>query len=126
MSRENRSCLSASFFGFLVFLLQSRSCRSCYGQLEANLAKPKEVFVQHMPIYNNLLHFFPGVSIEEKKMSVRTPFLQKLGPSFMADSSRFWGIRGYFWPRRLNITDKLVGDISPIYSEDFNVKRFDL
>jgi hypothetical protein len=54
-------------------------------------------------------------------MSVRTPFLQKLGPSFMADSSRFWGIRGYFWPRRLNLTDKLVGGISPIYSEDFNV-----
>jgi hypothetical protein len=66
--------------------------------------------------------FFPGVSVEEKQMSVRTPFLQKLGPSFMADSSRFWGICGYFWPRRLNPTHTTCWGISPIYSEDFNVK----
>jgi hypothetical protein len=78
--------------------------------------KPKEVFVQNMPIYNNLLHFFPGVSVEEKQMSVRTPFLQKLGPSFMADSSGFLGICGYFWPRRLNPTSETYGEIYPIYS----------
>jgi hypothetical protein len=40
--------------------------------------------------------FFPGVIIEEKQMSVRTPFLQKLGPSFMADSSDFWGFVAIF------------------------------
>jgi hypothetical protein len=56
--RESKPSFSL-FFAFSVYLLQSRSCRSCYGQLEANLAKPKEVFVQNMPIYNNLLHFFP-------------------------------------------------------------------
>jgi hypothetical protein len=70
--------------------------------------------------------FFPGVSVEEKQMSVRTPFLQKLGPSFMADSSRFWGICGYFWPRRLNPTHTTCWGISPIYSEMiFNVKVVD-
>jgi hypothetical protein len=57
--------------------------------------------------------FFPGVSIEEKQMSVRTPFLQKFDPSFMADSSGFLGICCYFWPRRLNPTSKnLLGDLS--------------
>jgi hypothetical protein len=70
--------------------------------------------------------FFPGVSVEEKKMSVRTPFSQKLGPSFMADSSKFLGIYGYFWPRRLKPTSETYGEVYPIYSEDFNVKRFDL
>jgi hypothetical protein len=66
--------------------------------------KPKEVFVQHMPIYNKIPHFFPGVSVEEKHMSFQTPFLHKLGPPFMADSSRFLGIFCYFWPRWLNST----------------------
>jgi hypothetical protein len=87
-----------------------------------NLAKPKEVFVQNMPIYNNLLHFFPGVIIKEKQMSEWTSFSQKFGPSFMADSSRFLGICGYFWPRRLNPTYTTCWGISPIYSYDFNVK----
>jgi hypothetical protein len=45
-----------------------------------------------MLIYNKILHFFPGVSIKEKQMSEWTPFLQKFGPSFMADSSGFLGI----------------------------------
>jgi len=58
-SWENRNCLSASFFGFLVFLLQSRFCESCYGKMEENLENPKEVFIQHMPFYNNLFQFFP-------------------------------------------------------------------
>jgi hypothetical protein len=48
--------------------------------------------------------FFPGVSIKEKQMSEWTPFLQKFGPSFMADSSGFLGICCYFWPRWLNPT----------------------
>jgi hypothetical protein len=59
-------------------------------------------------------------------MSVRTPFSQKTGPSFMADSSRFCGICGYFWPRRLKPTLETDGEVYPIYSEDFNVKGFDL
>jgi hypothetical protein len=67
--------------------------------------------------------FFPGVIVEEKQTSVRTPFSQKTGPSFMADSSRFCGICGYFWPRRLKPTLETCWGISPIYSEMiFNVK----
>jgi hypothetical protein len=52
-------------------------------------------------------------------MSIRTPFSQKTGPSFMADSSRFCGICGYFWPRQLKQTLENYGDISPIYIDDF-------
>jgi hypothetical protein len=48
----------------------------------------RRFFVQNMPIYNNLLHFFPGVIVEEKTTSVRTPFSQKTGPSFMADKTQ--------------------------------------
>jgi hypothetical protein len=59
-------------------------------------------------------------------MSVRTPFSQKTGPSFMAENSKFCGSGGYFWPRRLNRLQKLIGMIYPIYSDDFNVKGFDL
>jgi hypothetical protein len=91
-----------------------------------NLEKPKEVFVHNMPIYNNLLHFSPGVIVQEKNMSVWTPFSQKTGPSFMAESSKFCGSGGYFWPRRLNRLPKIIGMVYPIYSEDFNVKWFDL
>jgi hypothetical protein len=40
--------------------------------------------------------FFPGVIVEEKQTSVRTPFSQKTGPSFMADSSRFVGFVAIF------------------------------
>jgi hypothetical protein len=69
-----------------------------------NLEKMKEVFVQNMLIYNKILHFFTGVTIEEKQMSEWTPFLQQFCPSFMADSSRFLGICCYFWPRWLNLT----------------------
>jgi hypothetical protein len=71
--------------------------------------------------------FFPGVIVEEKHTSVRTPFSQKTGPSFMADSSKFCGICGYFWPRRLKPTLETCWGISPIYSEMiFNVKVVDL
>jgi hypothetical protein len=44
----------------------------------------------------------------------------------MADSSKFLGIYGYFWPRWLKLTSETYGEVYPIYSEDFNVKRFDL
>jgi hypothetical protein len=71
--------------------------------------------------------FFPGVIVEEKHTSVRTPFSQKTGPSFMADSSKFCGIGGYFWPRRLQPTLETCWGISPIYSEMiFNVRVVDL
>jgi hypothetical protein len=59
-------------------------------------------------------------------MSDRTPFSQKTGLSFMAENSKFCGSGGYFWPRRLNRIPKLIGMIYPIYSDDFNVKWFDL
>ena len=70
--------------------------------------------------------FHPGVIIKEKNTSVRTPFSQKTGPSFMAESSKFGGSGGYFWPRRLNQLQKLIGMVYPIYPDDFNVKWFDL
>jgi hypothetical protein len=39
------------------------------------LAKPKEVFVQNMPISNNLSFiFFPGVNVEEKHDVCSDPF----------------------------------------------------
>ena len=60
-------------------------------------------------------------------MSIRAPFSQKTGLSFMADSSRFGGICGYFWLRRLKLTLETCWGISPIYSEMiFNVKVVDL
>jgi hypothetical protein len=58
-SRDNQSHLRGPFFQISTFLLQSRSCRSCYGLLETNLEKRKDFFVHHMPIYNNLLQFSP-------------------------------------------------------------------
>jgi hypothetical protein len=70
--------------------------------------------------------FHPSVIIEEKIKSARTPFSQKTGPSFMAESSKFCGSGGYFWPRQLNRLPKLIGMVYPIYPDDFNVKWFDL
>jgi len=67
--------------------------------------------------------FFPGIIVEEKQMSIQTPFSQKSGLSFMADSSGFLGICGYFWPRWLNPNSETYGEIYPIYSYDFNVKN---
>jgi hypothetical protein len=63
--------------------------------------------------------FLPGVIIQEKNTSSRTPFSQKTGPSFMAESSKFCGSGGYFWPRRLNRLSKLDEETSPIYRDDF-------
>jgi hypothetical protein len=65
---------SRPFFQIFNFPLQSRSCRSCYGQLGTNLAKPKEVFVQHMPIYNNLLQFSPRCHHSREKHVCSDPF----------------------------------------------------
>ena len=70
--------------------------------------------------------FHPGVIVQDKNTSVRTPFLQKTGPSFMANNSKFCGSGGYFCSRRLNQLLKLIGMVYPIYLEDFNVKGFDL
>ena len=70
--------------------------------------------------------FLPGVIVQEKNTSIRTPFSQKTDPSFMAENSKFCGSGGYFWPRRLNRLPKLIEMIYPIYSYNFNVKGFDL
>jgi hypothetical protein len=59
--------------------------------------------------------FLPGVIIEDKITSDRTPVSQKNGPFFMAENSEFRGSGGYFWPRRLNRLAKLVGMIYLIY-----------
>ena len=65
--------------------------------------------------------------MEEKQTSVRTPFSQKTGPSFMADSSKFLGIYGYFSLRQLKPNYKTYGEVYPIYSEMiFNVRVVDL
>jgi hypothetical protein len=77
MSRENRSHLRGPFFQISSFLLQSRSCRSCYGQLGTNLVKPKEVFVQNMSISNNLLHFFTQVSSLKRKTRLFGPLFRR-------------------------------------------------
>jgi hypothetical protein len=71
--RESKLSFSL-FFPFSIYLLQSRSCRSCYGQLGTNLVKPKEVFVQNMPIYNNLLHFSPRCHRSREKHVCSDPF----------------------------------------------------
>jgi hypothetical protein len=84
----------------------------------------KKRFLSEKYLYTiTSFNFFPSVIIEEKQMSVQTPFLHKFGSFFMADSSRFLGICGYFWPRRLNMDfQKTCWGIYPIYSYDFNVK----
>jgi hypothetical protein len=49
--------------------------------METKLEKLKEVFVQNMLIYNNLLHFFTGVTVGRNQcLSV---------PLFSADSAKF-------------------------------------
>jgi hypothetical protein len=90
--------------------------------MEANLAKPKEVFVHHMPIYNKLLHFFPGVSIEEKHMSVRTPFLQKFGPFVMEDSSGFSAILLLFLAEVVRFDWMSLGRVHSIYCNKKNAQ----
>jgi hypothetical protein len=40
----------------------------------ANLAKPKEVFVQNMPIYNKILHFSPRCHRSREKHVCSDPF----------------------------------------------------
>jgi hypothetical protein len=44
----------------------------------------------------------------------------------MAESSKFGGSGGYFWPRQLNLLPEIIGMIYLIYRDDFNVKWFDL
>jgi hypothetical protein len=55
-------------------------------------------------------------------MTERTPIFSKFG---QICSSRFLGICGYFWPRWLKPTYTTCWGISPIYSDDFNVKGVD-
>jgi hypothetical protein len=80
-----------------------------------NFAKPKEVFVQNMPIYNNLFQFFPGVFIEERITSERTPFFAENGPFLITENSEFDGSGGYFRPRRLNRLSELDEEMYLIY-----------
>jgi hypothetical protein len=74
----------------------------------------KEFFVQHMPIYNNLLHFFfPGVIIEEKQMSIRTPFFAEIRLVFHGGQFQ---ILGDFWLFLAEVVESnlrnLWGDLS--------------
>jgi hypothetical protein len=46
------------FSDFWFFLLQSRFCGSCFGEVETKFEKLKEVFSPDKIIYNNLLRFF--------------------------------------------------------------------
>jgi hypothetical protein len=73
-TKENLRHLRDPFFHILNFPLQSRSCRSCYGQLGMNLEKPKVVFVQKIPIYNNLLQFSPRWHYSREKHVCSDPF----------------------------------------------------
>jgi hypothetical protein len=61
-SRENRSHLSAPFFSFLFFPVSVLILRELFRRDGDEFGKPKEVFVQNMLIYNNLLHIFTQVS----------------------------------------------------------------
>ena len=70
--------------------------------------------------------FRPGVVIEDKITSERTPVSQWNGPFFMATNSEFGGNGGYFRPRRLNRLSKIVEETYTIYWYDFNVLWLDL
>jgi hypothetical protein len=70
--------------------------------------------------------FLPGVIIEERITSERTPFFAENRSIFHGKNSKFDGSGGYFWPRRLNRLAKLVEMIYIIYRDDFNVKGLDL
>jgi hypothetical protein len=47
--------------------------RGCFGEMEMNLEKPKEVFVQEGLIYNKIFHFSHNVIFWEIRMSELTP-----------------------------------------------------
>jgi hypothetical protein len=49
-------------------------------QLGTNLVKPKDVFVQNMPIYNNLLHFSPRCHRSREKHVCSDPFFFRRKP----------------------------------------------
>jgi len=83
-SRENRSHLRGPYFQILNFLLQSRSCRSYYGQLGMNLVKPKEVFVHNISISNKILQFFPRCQRWRENHVCSEPF-------FTENQSAFYG-----------------------------------
>jgi hypothetical protein len=46
------------FSDFWFFLLQSRFCGSCFGEVEMKFEKQKEVFSPDKLIYNKILQFF--------------------------------------------------------------------
>jgi hypothetical protein len=59
--------------------------------------------------------FHPGVIIEDKITSERTPVSQKNGPFLITENSEFGGSGGYSWPRRLNRLSELGEEIYLIY-----------
>jgi hypothetical protein len=56
---ESKPSFEALFSRFSFFCYSPDFAGAVTASWRTNLAKPKEVFVQNMPIYNNLLHFFP-------------------------------------------------------------------
>jgi hypothetical protein len=68
------------------------------------LEKPKEVFSPDNLIYNKILHFFTGVTVEEKQRSDLTPFFQQFDQFSWRTVPDFWGFVAFFWPRWLNST----------------------
>jgi hypothetical protein len=63
-----------------------------------------------------------GVTSEEKKMSERTPFLQKFSPLFMEDNSGFSTILLLFLAEVVEFDLLSLGRIFFIYCNESNVK----
>jgi hypothetical protein len=93
------------------------------------IGETKEVFAPYKLIYNNLLHFYTGVTIEEKHMSELTPFLQQFGQSFMADSSKIFGDLFLFLAEVVEFDLLSLGEFvlysvtSQMYKGDFGKRR---
>jgi hypothetical protein len=127
-SRSERveGIFGAYFFTFSIFHYSpdfTGALTASWGRIRRNR---KRVLSSTCPSTIKSFSFHPGVIIEDRIMSDRTPVSQQNGPFFMAENSEFSGSGGYFWPRRLNRLSKLEEKICLIYRDDFNVKGLDL
>jgi hypothetical protein len=95
---ESKLSFSLIFLDFWFFLLQSRFCGSCFGEVEMKFEKLKEVFSPEIPYTINSFIFFTGVTDWEKPMTERTPIFSSFD---QICSSRFFGIYLLFSARRI-------------------------
>jgi hypothetical protein len=115
-SREERveGIFEAYFSRFAIFRFSpdlSGAVTASWGRIRRNR---KRVLSNTCPYTITSFSFLPGVIIEERITSDRTPVSQQNGPFFMAENSELHGSGGYFWPSRLNRLAKFFWD-DPYY-----------